>query len=85
MEKYKIEFKRSVEKDLRRIPERDQVKILKRIERLATEPRPSDCKKLTGGDRYRLRQGNYRILYEILDELLIVVVVKVGGRKSVYE
>ena len=83
MAKYSVEFRHSVEKDLRRIPERDRVRILKRIALLEDEPRPSGCTKLSGRERYGLRQGNYRILYEIEDGKLIVVVVKVGNRRDV--
>ncbi|MEM0897085.1 MAG: type II toxin-antitoxin system RelE/ParE family toxin [Verrucomicrobiota bacterium] len=85
MGKYDISFRRSVEKELRKIPERDQIKILRRIHTLAEDPRPTDCKKLSRQDRYRIRQGNYRILYEIEDRKLIVTVVKVGNRRDVYE
>jgi len=59
-------------------------KILKRIEGLAENPRPSGCEKLTGQERYRLRQGRYRIVYSIQDDDLTVWVVKVGHRKDIY-
>ncbi|MEM9480158.1 MAG: type II toxin-antitoxin system RelE/ParE family toxin [Verrucomicrobiota bacterium] len=85
MAEYEIEFKRSVEKELKKIPERDQIKILKRIAALSGDPRPNDCKKLSGQERYRIRQGNYRILYSIEDLKLIVTVVKIGNRRNVYE
>ena len=81
---YKIFFKQSVEKDLRGIPRRDLAKIIHSIERLADDPRPPGSQKLTGQERYRLRQGKYRILYSIQDDVLTVWVVKVGRRKDVY-
>ena len=84
MEKYKLVFKKSVAKDLRDIPKRDVAGILKRILTLATEPRARGCERLSGQERYRARQGVYRIIYEIRDEVLVVVVVKVGHRKRVY-
>ncbi|MEM7146844.1 MAG: type II toxin-antitoxin system RelE/ParE family toxin [Verrucomicrobiota bacterium] len=84
MATYKVEFRKSVEKELRSISKKDQIRILQRISELAEEPRPSGCKKLSGQERYRLRQGNYRILYEIEDDRLIVTVVKVGDRRDVY-
>ena len=84
MGKYRIEFRASVEKDLRVMPEKDQIRILRRIEELASDPRSPMCKKLSGQERYRVRQGNYRILYEIQDEVLIVTVVKIGHRRDVY-
>ena len=84
MEKYKLVFKRSVTKDLRALPKKDIARIIKCIQSLAEEPRPQGCEKLSGQDRYRVRQGVYRIIYEIRDEVLTVVVVKVGHRREVY-
>lgn len=84
MANYKLQVKRSVAKDLHHIPKRDIARILKRIESLATEPRPVGCEKLSGQERYRIRQGNYRIVYEIFDHEVRVVVVKVGHRRYVY-
>jgi mRNA interferase RelE/StbE len=85
MEKYKLVFKKSVAKDLRDLPKRDVASILKRIRTLAEEPRAYGFEKLSGQERYRVRQGVYRIIYEIHDDVLIVVVVKVGHRKRVYK
>lgn len=84
MARYDIVFRKSVEKDLKAIPQEDQVRILKRIAPLADDPRPPGCKKLSGQERYRIRQGAYRILYEIEDGRLVITVVKVGHRRDVY-
>lgn len=84
MATYRVEFRKSVQKDLRAIPKQDQIRILRRISLLADEPRPVGCKKISGQERFRLRQGNYRILYEIKDLLLVVTVVEVGDRRDVY-
>ncbi|MEQ8265047.1 type II toxin-antitoxin system RelE/ParE family toxin [Pseudohaliea sp.] len=81
---YTLSFKKSVARDLRGIPRRDVERILKRIEALRTDPRPANCEKLSGQDRYRVRQGVYRIVYEIVDERLIVIVIKVAHRKRAY-
>jgi mRNA interferase RelE/StbE len=81
---YKLFFKKSVQKDLNAIPKEDLRRILKRIEGLAEDPRPAGCEKLTGQERYRLRQGRYRILYSIQDDELTVWVVKIGHRKDIY-
>ena len=81
---YRIFFKKSVQKDLDHVPGKDLRRILQRIEGLAEEPRPKGCEKLTGQERYRLRQGRYRIVYSIQDDALTVWVVKVGHRKEVY-
>ena len=75
---------KSVEKDFSGIPKKDLKKILVRIELLAEDPRPPGCEKMTGQQRYRLRQGRYRILYSIQDDELTVWVVKVGHRKDIY-
>ena len=81
---YRILFKSSVEKDLSGIPKSDVRKLLNRIKTLENDPRPAGSEKLTGQERYRLRQGRYRIVYSIQDEELTVWVVKVGHRKDVY-
>ena len=84
MAAYKIFFKKSVQKDLSSIPKNDLKKILSRIENLGEEPRPAGCEKLTGQERYRLRQGRYRVLYSIQDDELTIWIVKVGHRKNIY-
>ncbi|AKS41169.1 type II toxin-antitoxin system RelE family toxin [Wenzhouxiangella marina] len=84
MASYRLEFKRSVARDLRAIPKKDVRKILDRIEALPGNPRPAGCEKLSGLERYRIRQGRYRILYEIIDDRLLITVVKIGHRRSVY-
>jgi len=84
MASYKLIVKTSVTKDLRALPNKDIARILACIEALATEPRPLGCEKLSGQDRYRVRQGVYRIIYEIADDILTVVVVKVGHRREIY-
>jgi len=84
MDEYKVYFKTSVEKDVRTIPKKDLRKILQRIATLARNPRPEGHEKLTGQERYRIRQGRYRIVYSIQDEVLTVWIVKVGHRKDVY-
>jgi mRNA interferase RelE/StbE len=84
MAAYKIYFRESVEKDFAAIPKSDLKKILRRIRTLAEDPRPLGCEKLTGQERYRLRQGRFRIVYSIQDKNLTVWVVKVGHRKDIY-
>jgi len=84
MAAYSIFFKDSVQKDFDGIPKKDLRKILSRIKVLGVDPRPQGCEKLTGEDRYRLRQGRYRILYSVEDDKRTVTVVKVGHRKDIY-
>ena len=84
MAEYDILFKESVWKDLKKIPKRELKKILSRIGKLGNDPRPVGFEKLTGEELYRIRQGNYRIVYSIQDNELTVWVIKVGHRKDVY-
>jgi len=81
---YEIYFKESVEKDFRTIPKEDLKKILQRIEALSDDPRPPGHEKLTAQERYRVRQGLYRIIYSVHDKALTIWIVKVGHRKDVY-
>jgi len=81
---YRMLFRRSVEKDFSSIPKRDVKRILNRIKTLEENPRPPGSEKLTGQERYRLRQGRYRIVYSIQDDELTVWVVKIGHRKDIY-
>ena len=85
MANYEIQFKKSVAKDLRAIPNKDVKKILERIDALAVNPRSEGCIKLSGQERYRTRQGLYRIIYEVKDAEIVVVVVKIGHRSQVYK
>lgn len=85
MEQYSIQFTKSAQKELSRIPEKDQFRIISRIQELSRDPRPAKSKKLTNEEKYRVRQGNYRILYQIKDEELIIVLVKIRHRKEAYE
>ncbi len=84
MAEYKVYFKTSVEKDFSAIPKKDLQKILRRIGMLSKDPRPYGHEKLTGRERYRIRQGWYRIVYSIQDKELTIWVVKVGHRKDIY-
>jgi mRNA interferase RelE/StbE len=85
MASYKLVIKKSVAKDLRSIPNKDVKRILKRFDSLIENPRADGCIKLSGQERYRVRQGLYRIIYEIQDSELIIVIVKVAHRKEAYK
>jgi mRNA interferase RelE/StbE len=84
MAEYKIFLKKSIKKDLSTVPKKDLKRILQKIESLGGNPRPTSCEKLTGQEKYRVRQGRYRIIYSIQDNELTIWVVKVGHRKEVY-
>lgn len=84
MGSYRVLFRRSVAKDIRALPKRVVGRLVKTFARLSDNPRGPGCEKLSGQERYRVRQGDYRVIYEIRDEEIVVVVVKVGHRKEVY-
>lgn len=85
MAQYKVFFKKSVEKDFKTIPKKELQRILSKIKSFQNNPRPVGSEKLTGQERYRLRQGRYRIVYSIQDYELTVWGVKVGHRKEIYK
>ena len=85
MARYKVFIKPSAVKDIEAIDSmRDRRRVVRRIRELADGPRPPGCEKLSAKDTHRVRQGNYRIVYAIEDDRLVVYVVKVGHRKEVY-
>ena len=84
MARFELRFKASVVRDLRGIPQADVRRILERIATLRDEPRPAGSVKLSAQERYRLRQGNYRILYTIADAEVVVEIVKVAHRREDY-
>ena len=82
---YKITINKKAVKTLEKISEPDYSKIKKAILGLADNPRPVGFKKLKGRSGFRIRQGNYRIIYEIFDNILLVGVIAIGNRKDIYE
>jgi mRNA interferase RelE/StbE len=80
---HELFIKPSASKEIETLSKQERRRIVAKIGSLARDPRPPGCEKLSGQDRYRLRQGRYRILYEIQDLALVVVVVKVGHRRDV--
>ena len=84
MASYSLEIKRSAAKELARRPKPGCARVTARIQALAHDPRPVGSEKLSGQERYRVRQGDYRILYEVKDDVLIVTVVQVGHRHEGY-
>ncbi len=82
---YRVEFTPAAEKQLKDLDKPFQMQVFRRIEKLADDPRPQGVEKLEGQEGiYRIRSGNYRILYTINDKALVVVVIRVGDRKEVY-
>ena len=85
MANYKIQVKKSAQKEIANLQNKDLQKIIKKIESLTKNPRPLGVKKLSAEEKYRLRVGDFRILYTIEDDILLIYVVKVGHRKDVYK
>jgi mRNA interferase RelE/StbE len=82
---YDIRFKPSAAKELAKLPRAVQRRIAPAIEGLATSPRPPGAEKLTGQDAWRIRVGDYRIVYAIEDRVLVVLVLHIGNRREVYK
>lgn len=83
---YKVLYKKTFEKDLRKIPDKIRKQIVKAIYSLSNDPRQSGVKKLRANDSlYRYRTGNYRIIYQIQDKELIIMFIATGHRKDIYE
>ena len=85
MAKYKVEISSSAEKALKKIPRKDLIKVIETIQKLGIDPKPPGCRKLSGEeDIFRVRQGNYRIIYEVEGKKLLILVLKIGHRKDIY-
>ena len=84
MGSYRLEVKRSAAKEIADLPKAECQRVVAKIQLLAGEPRTNGCEKLSGAEKYRVRQGNYRILYAIDDSTKVVIIVKIGHRKGVY-
>ena len=81
---YRVEILRSAAKELQRIHPVDRVRIIAALQNLATDPRPTGSKKLTNRPAWRIRIGAYRVIYEIHDRELMVLVVAAGKRSEIY-
>lgn len=84
MSEYTVQLTEKAEKQLNKLSDHISQPILDLIKGLSTNPRPHSCKKLKGRDAYRIRQGDYRIIYEIFDKLLVIDVIAIGHRKDIY-
>ena len=84
MASYRLLIKASAAKELEATPKKDRTRLASRIGGLATTPRPPGSEKLSGEEKYRIRQGDYRILYLIADASSTVTIVKIGHRREVY-
>jgi mRNA interferase RelE/StbE len=81
---YRLEFTPGADRQFRKLPKQIQARLRPHIDALAQNPRPPGVEKLTGEEGYRLRVGDSRILYEVHDKILLVLVVKIGHRRDVY-
>ena len=83
---YEIQFSKSASKQIKKLPSEIQERIQVKINSLAIEPRPDGVKKLKGRENgYRVRVGDYRILYDVFDDVLLVIIVEVGHRSNIYK
>ena len=85
MANYRIHFRKSAAKELGKLPKAALRSVIRRIESLAEEPRPQGVEKLTGHELYRIRQGDYRIVYSIKDSELPIWIIKIGHHKGIYK
>jgi mRNA interferase RelE/StbE len=85
MPKYKITISKTAQKQLDKLPDKIAELLIDAIADLADDPRPSGCKKLKGRDGYRIRKGDYRIIYDIFDNILLIDIITVGNRKDIYK
>jgi len=85
MDSYRIKIVRSAQKDIRKLPNVARAKIVKKIKSLAQNPRPSGCEKLKGSKyNYRIRIGEYRVVYKISEGLLLIEILRAGHRRKIY-
>ncbi|GAA0545274.1 type II toxin-antitoxin system RelE family toxin [Chitinophaga japonensis] len=82
---YNVILEKGAQKKLYKLPAREREKITEKIKALAGDPRPPGCKKLMGREGYRIRVGNYRVIYNIHDNILTILVIDIGDRKSIYD
>ncbi len=82
--KFQVILPKSVQKELDRLPDEMANRILARLAGLETNPRPADVKKLKGREAWRIRVGDYRVIYEIHDRVLQIIVITVGHRREIY-
>ena len=84
MASYKVLIKPSAAKELEALPSKERRRIISKIRRLSTDARPTGCEKLSGPEKYRIRQGAYRVLYTIDDANAAIIIVTIGHRRDVY-
>lgn len=82
---YRVEYTVAAARLIRKLPPPERKRLLAVIAALAGEPRPRGCKKLTGRDAWRVRKGHYRVIYEIDDGELLIVVIRAGHRRDIYD
>lgn len=85
MESYRIVIKKSAAKEIEKIQKKDRIRIVEKIRSLSSDPHQIGSKKLSGQEKYRIRQGSYRILYQIINDELVINVLKVGRRRDIYK
>ena len=82
---YRVEFLPKAEKQLEKLDRQVAARLVTAAEKLADNPRPAGCKKLQGRAGYRIRVGDYRVIYEVNDSAVVVIVLELGHRREVYD
>ncbi len=83
---FRIEYKNSVKKELRKLSRADRIVVINKIELLKVEPRPEGSAKLKGSrDLFRIRHGDYRVIYQIKNEVLVIIIIRIGHRREIYK
>jgi len=83
---YRLEYKSSVKRELRKLSRADRILIVNKIELLKTTPRPEGSAKLKGSrDLFRIRHGDYRVVYQIKKNYLLIIIIRIGHRREIYK
>jgi mRNA interferase RelE/StbE len=83
---FKLEYKNSVKKELRKLAQMDRMTIVHKIELLKQEPKPEGSAKLKGSrDLFRIRHGDYRVIYQIQNDILVIIIIRIGHRREIYK
>ena len=83
---FRLEYKTGVKKELRKLSQIDRVTIIRKIELLSDKPKPEGSAKLKGSrNLFRIRHGDYRVIYQIHDDVLLIIIIRIGHRREIYK
>jgi mRNA interferase RelE/StbE len=84
MTNYAVEFTKSAQKEINKLPRQASFRIAKAIEKLNIDPRKGNVRPMIGVKSWRLKVGDYRVIYDILDKKLVILIIKIGHRRDIY-